>query len=183
MKAKGTYTVKKWEESTYRQITPEKKMTKASVEYGFTGEINGKGSVEYLMFYSHSDPKDPARLRCFLRRTYLFRRDCVGKIGNLCARKASARFEAGSAKSKLKNCQQTQAPPNSKAFMETEYISPIKKVVRLSWNTISNNGFRFRNQSSSIAHVEQRTIKKCQQLLMNICGRCCPKRRAILSLF
>ena len=58
MNAKGTYAVKKWEESTYQQLTPEKKMTKASVEYGFSGDIEGKGSVEYLMFYSHVDPKD-----------------------------------------------------------------------------------------------------------------------------
>ncbi len=58
MKAKGTYTVKKWEESSYQQMTPESKMTKASVEYSLSGEIEGKASVEYLMFYSHFDPKD-----------------------------------------------------------------------------------------------------------------------------
>jgi hypothetical protein len=58
MKAKATYAVKRWEESTYRQMTPEKKMTKASVEYGFSGEIEGAGFVEYLMFYAHCDPTD-----------------------------------------------------------------------------------------------------------------------------
>ena len=58
MRTEGTYTVKKWEESTYAQISAEMKATKASVEYVFSGEIDGRASVEYLMFYSHFDPKD-----------------------------------------------------------------------------------------------------------------------------
>jgi len=59
MKAKATYSVKKWEEKTYDQISPEMKMTKAAVEYAFTGEISGTALVEYLMFYDHTDPKEP----------------------------------------------------------------------------------------------------------------------------
>ena len=55
MKASATYTVKKWEEKPYDNISSNQKMTKASVEYALDGEINGKASVEYLMFYSHFD--------------------------------------------------------------------------------------------------------------------------------
>ena len=58
MKAKATYKVKKWEEHPYHETSPEIRMTKASVEYGFSGDLEGTGSVEYLMFYSHFDPKD-----------------------------------------------------------------------------------------------------------------------------
>jgi hypothetical protein len=59
MKAQGTYKVTKWEENPYDQISVSSKLSKASVEYQCSGEIEGKAIVEYLMFYSHSDPNDP----------------------------------------------------------------------------------------------------------------------------
>ena len=46
MKAKASYSVKKWEEVTFRQISPEMKMTKASVLYEFSGDLQGMASVE-----------------------------------------------------------------------------------------------------------------------------------------
>ncbi len=49
MKAKSSYSVKKWEEGTYRQISPEMKLTKASVIYELTGDLEGIASVEYMM--------------------------------------------------------------------------------------------------------------------------------------
>jgi Protein of unknown function (DUF3224) len=58
MKAKGTYSVKKWEENTYEQISSEMKMTKATVKYSISGQIDGKALVEYLMFYKYFDVKD-----------------------------------------------------------------------------------------------------------------------------
>jgi hypothetical protein len=58
MKAQGTYKVTKWQENPYDQISADSKLTKASVEYQCSGEIEGKAAVEYLMFYSHSDPVD-----------------------------------------------------------------------------------------------------------------------------
>ena len=58
MKAKGTYAVKKWEEKVHDQISSEMKITKASVEYEMSGEINGKAFVEYLMHYKFFDIKD-----------------------------------------------------------------------------------------------------------------------------
>ena len=58
MKAKGSYSVKKWEETTYCQISSGMKMTKASVEYALTGDILGEAIVEYLMFYSVFDAED-----------------------------------------------------------------------------------------------------------------------------
>lgn len=58
MKARSTYTVKKWEENIYDQISPEQGMSKASIEFEMKGELEGKASVEYLMFYKSIDPND-----------------------------------------------------------------------------------------------------------------------------
>ena len=59
MKALGTFTPAKWEENTTDQISAVKKITKASVILDFgQGEIAGKATVEWLMFYSHADEKD-----------------------------------------------------------------------------------------------------------------------------
>jgi hypothetical protein len=50
MSAKSTYAVKKWEEHAYEQISSEKKLTKASVEYEFTGDLEGKATVRKGFF-------------------------------------------------------------------------------------------------------------------------------------
>ncbi len=58
MKVQGSYKVTTWEENPYDYISANSKLSKASVEYQCTGEIEGKAIVEYLMFYSHFDPND-----------------------------------------------------------------------------------------------------------------------------
>ena len=101
MKAKGTYTVKKWEESTYQQMTPQKKMTKASVEYGFTGEIDGKGLVEYLMFYGHCDPKDQHNSSASYVGLIYFDGTVSGKSGSFVL-EDNGTFESGAARATLR---------------------------------------------------------------------------------
>ena len=101
MKIKGTYSVQKWEESTYQQMTPEKKMTKASVQYGFSGEIEGKGVVEYLMFYSHSDPKDQHKSSASYVGLIYFSGTLSGKQGSFVL-EDNGTFEGGTAKSTLR---------------------------------------------------------------------------------
>lgn len=101
MKANGTYTVKKWEESTYQQMTPDKKMTKASVEYGFSGEFEGKGLVEYLMFYSHSDPKDQHKSSASYVGLIYFDGTLLGKSGSFVL-EDNGTFEGGTAKAALR---------------------------------------------------------------------------------
>ena len=101
MKAKGTYTVKKWEEVTYQQITPEMKTTKASVEYAFSGEIEGKASVEYLMFYSHFDPKDQHKSSASYVGLIYFSGTLLGKSGSFVL-EDDGTFEGGAAKSALR---------------------------------------------------------------------------------
>ena len=101
MKAKGTYTVKKWEESTNRQMTPETKMTKASVEYSFSGEIEGKAVVEYLMFYSQFDPNDQHKSSASYVGLILFDGTLSGASGSFVL-EDNGTFDAGTAKSMLR---------------------------------------------------------------------------------
>jgi hypothetical protein len=82
MKAKGTYTVKKWEESSYQQMALDRKMTKASVEYSLSGEIEGRASVEYLMFYCHSDPTDQHKSSASYVGLIYFEGTLLGKSGS-----------------------------------------------------------------------------------------------------
>ncbi len=60
MTARGAFTPTKWDEKTIDQISPTKKITKASVvlNFGKAGEIAGTATVEWLMFYKHADEKD-----------------------------------------------------------------------------------------------------------------------------
>jgi hypothetical protein len=100
MRAEGTYTVKKWEENMYEQISPERKMTKASVEYGFSGAIDGKGSVEYLMFYSHFDPKDQHNSSASYVGLIRFDGKLAGRSGSF-VMKDTGTFEGGTANATL----------------------------------------------------------------------------------
>ena len=100
MKAKATYSVKKWEERDHLQITPGTKMTKASVEYSLSGEIEGKASVEYLMYYSHVDPKDQHKASASYMGLIHFEGMVSGKSGSFVLEDRGT-FEAGSAKSTL----------------------------------------------------------------------------------
>jgi hypothetical protein len=59
LRLSGTYQVKKWEEKPYDVFENRMKATRASVEYYFTGDIEGAANVEYLMFYKSFDPQDP----------------------------------------------------------------------------------------------------------------------------
>jgi hypothetical protein len=101
MIAKGTYTVKKWEESGYQQVAPDKKMTKATVEYLLSGDIEGKASVEYLMFYSHSDPTDPHKSSASYVGLIYFDGTVSGTSGSFVLEDSGV-FEDGSAKSTLR---------------------------------------------------------------------------------
>jgi len=100
MRAEGTYTVKKWEENMCEQISSEMKMTKASVEYGFSGAIDGKASVEYLMFYSHFDPKDQHNSSASYVGLIRFDGKLAGRSGSF-VMKDNGAFEGGTANSTL----------------------------------------------------------------------------------
>jgi hypothetical protein len=49
--ATGEFEIASWSEDTYRELTGGAKLTKASVTQNFTGELSGRGEVEWLMCY------------------------------------------------------------------------------------------------------------------------------------
>jgi hypothetical protein len=101
MKAKGTYTPTKWDEKPYEQIGSQMKLTRASVVFAFTGQIEGNASVEYLMFYRYFDPKDPHK--AVAQYIGLIRLDgkLNGKAGSFVMEDRGA-YENGTATSSLK---------------------------------------------------------------------------------
>lgn len=101
LKAKASYSVKKWEEGTYRQISSEMKMTKASVVYEFSGDLRGIASVEYLMFYRHFDPNDQHKASASYVGLIHFEGNLSGKSGSFVL-EDNGTFEGGSANSSLR---------------------------------------------------------------------------------
>ena len=85
----------------YRQVAPAKKLTRASVEYGFTGEIEGRGLVEYLMFYSHFDETDQHKATASYVGMIYVEGTLAGKSGSFVL-EDNGRFENGSATSTLR---------------------------------------------------------------------------------
>lgn len=104
MKAQCTYSVTKWNESTYDEISPGMKMTKASVEYAFTGELAGRAAVEYLMFYSHVDEKDQHGSAAAYTGLIRFTGTVAGRSGSF-VMSDNGRFEAGTAASVIRICE------------------------------------------------------------------------------
>lgn len=101
MKAKGTYSVTQWKEDTISEISPDMKLTRATVEYGLTGEIEGKATVEYLMFYSTFDAKDQHNSAATYVGLFRFEGKLAGKSGGFVMRD-TGEFKGGSAYSTLR---------------------------------------------------------------------------------
>jgi Protein of unknown function (DUF3224) len=49
--AKGTFTVAGWDENTYQELENGGKLTKASVTFGFDGDLQAQGGWEAVMCY------------------------------------------------------------------------------------------------------------------------------------
>jgi len=101
LKAQATYSVQKWKEDNWRVISPESKMTKASVEYALKGAIECAEAVEYLMFYKYFDSKDPHKSSAQYVGLMNLMGKLDGKSGSF-AVEDEGRFESGEAVSKLR---------------------------------------------------------------------------------
>ena len=101
MKAKSQYSVEKWDEKTYEEVPPHMKLTRASVVFGFKGDLVGKAAVEYLMFYTHTDPADPHKATASYSGMMHFKGTLTGNDGSF-AMLDQGRFENGAAISQLK---------------------------------------------------------------------------------
>lgn len=51
-KLEGEFEVTSWAEDTYQKLDGERKLTRASVTQKFHGDLEGSGSVEWLMCYA-----------------------------------------------------------------------------------------------------------------------------------
>ena len=49
--AKATFGLKSWDEKPFNEIEGAPKLTRASVNKSYQGDIEGEGQVEYLMMY------------------------------------------------------------------------------------------------------------------------------------
>ncbi len=51
--ARAEFSITKWEEKTYSEIDGASKLTRANVTKSYKGEIEGEGTLEYLMAYGN----------------------------------------------------------------------------------------------------------------------------------
>jgi uncharacterized protein DUF3224 len=56
--AKGTFKVESWDEDSYAETGDGGKLTRASVKQAFAGDIEGAGSVQWLMAYRPDETAD-----------------------------------------------------------------------------------------------------------------------------
>lgn len=49
--ARGRFEITSWNEAPYKEMDDGRKLSKASVTQRFTGDIEGDGAVEWLMYY------------------------------------------------------------------------------------------------------------------------------------
>ncbi len=59
MKVSATFFPAKWDEKMIDQPSPGTKLTKVSAEFAYTGQMQGQGLAEYVMFYASYDEHDP----------------------------------------------------------------------------------------------------------------------------
>ena len=53
--ATGSFEVKSWDEKPYSEIAGQPKLTHADVVYGYHGDLEGEGTITYLMCYSSNN--------------------------------------------------------------------------------------------------------------------------------
>jgi len=51
MRAEGTFKVMAWDENAYQELDGKEKLTRASMAFGYAGDLEGTGKSETLMFY------------------------------------------------------------------------------------------------------------------------------------
>ncbi len=98
MQLTASYQPTKWDEKPYLLLSERQKMTKASVEMAFTGSMEGKASVEWLMFYSDFDDKDMHKAVAQYTGLIRFEGKVKGKSGSFVMEDKGS-YESGEARS------------------------------------------------------------------------------------
>ena len=125
--AKATFEIKGWEENPYAELDAGGKLTRASVTQGFTGDLEGDGSVEWLMCYREDDTAAFVGLQRFAGtvggRSGSF---VMQTLGTFDGKQAAGSLEVveGSGAGELKGITgggSFAAPPGSTADVELDY--------------------------------------------------------------
>jgi hypothetical protein len=66
--ARGTFEIQSWDENPYVEMDGGAKLTRASVGQAFSGDLEGEGSVEWLMCYREDKTADFVGLQRFVGR-------------------------------------------------------------------------------------------------------------------
>ena len=66
--AQGSWEVQSWAEDAYLELAAGAKLTRASVGQAFTGDLDGEGTVEWLMCYREDRTADFVGLQRFVGR-------------------------------------------------------------------------------------------------------------------
>jgi len=66
--ATGTFEISSWDENPYVELDGGAKLTRASVGQAFSGDLEGEGSVEWLMCYREDKTADFVGLQRFVGR-------------------------------------------------------------------------------------------------------------------
>ena len=66
--AQATFEISSWDENPYVELDGGAKMTRASVGQAFSGDLEGEGSVEWLMCYREDKTADFVGLQRFVGR-------------------------------------------------------------------------------------------------------------------
>ena len=64
--AVGKFEIKDWKEVAYQEFGDGRKLTRASVTQTFRGDIEGDGSVEWLMYYRSDGTAEIVGLQRFV---------------------------------------------------------------------------------------------------------------------
>ncbi len=98
MKASATFLQTKWDEKPYGDLPKPTRMTKASVEFSFKGQMEGQGHTEFIMFYKEYDERDPHKATAVYVGLTRFTGRVNGKSGSFVMEERGT-FEGGAAKS------------------------------------------------------------------------------------
>jgi hypothetical protein len=89
-RATARFAITSWDEKPYSEGPEQPKLTRASVAKNFTGDIEGEGSVEYLMMYRADGSASFVGLERFVGRI-------EGRTGSFVLQRSGA-FDGGVAK-------------------------------------------------------------------------------------
>ena len=125
--AQAKFEVQSWEENAYVELEGDAKLTRASVGQAFTGDLDGEGSVEWLMCYREDKTADFVGLQRFVGSLGSRSGSFVMKTqGGFDGSKAKGRLDviAGSGTEELSGITGTGefvAPMGSTASVELDY--------------------------------------------------------------